>query len=130
MFQLAGQHLVSSIEPRGYGAHRKTKSVCNLIIGHAFDVFEQNGHPKFWRQLADRTANRFGYFPPVYSFNLRAANSDVFYVNLRIKRHESPPFAMLVRARVGYDSIEPGRELRVLSKLIDRGEQFQEDLLR
>src|SRR5207247_10831003 len=49
--------------------------------------------------------------------------------NRRTEGYEPPSFSMLVRTRVSDNTIEPGRELRVLMKLIDAGEQFQEYLL-
>src|SRR6185503_14871595 len=130
MTQLARQHLVSSIEPRGYRTDRNAERFGDLVVREALDVYEQDGQSKLWGQLADRALHRFGHLSPVIGLLLSALPHHCPHLDLGAERNKTTALSVFVGTGVGHDAIKPGCELRILMKLINARKQLKEDLLR
>src|SRR5258705_12159703 len=96
MAQLARQHLVSPIEPRGYRADGEAERLGDLVVREALDVFKQDGQPQLWRQLRDCAANRIGHLTSVIGFLLRAPRHHSPHLDLRAERNETSSLPVFV----------------------------------
>src|SRR5215510_2904030 len=60
---------------------------------------------------------------------LRSLSHHGSYLDFGTKRNKAPSLSMFISASISHNTIKPRRELRVLLKLVDTGEQLEKDLL-
>src|SRR5688500_10219656 len=127
------QLAVTAVEPRRHRSLRTTHHLRDLLVRQSLDVLQQDRQAKLRLQFGDRVAHCFRDLEPRVLPFLRFPVAHVTRRDRcfrRPPRQQSPAAAALVHTGVNDQPIKPGCKLRIASKLANRSEQLDEDLLR
>src|SRR5215216_1296288 len=116
------QLAVPAVETRSHGALRATHHACDLFVRESLDVLQQNRQTKLRLQLADRRLHRFGNFATRVLLLLRFPFPRLPHGHTLSPRQQSPATSPFIKTGVDDQPVEPGRKLRLTSKLSNGGE--------